>query len=326
MYRLYEYSGVSDAVLFFPFWLAAFPNFNLKPSDLPVCLFTLHVIITSVFGEHCSCFGDDGPLRFLDVVAMDVDVITVSVEASIEDERSVHEGAGVNKTSMFTHAHLFDVKHITPVEDLEHHGTLATEYHDLLLSYLMGQTHVGGHPVALVNHGSLDLLPDITFDVVALDGVNDALLVDSTSESEHIVVLEGTERNTGSGDSHLSQDFPFILLTIILFTVSEHLVVDESSNDVKESLDGTDRVISVGVVHASYLEKSSEELVVAVATLEVHIHGLEVASGKINCTCFDRNGARVEGDFMLHGDRPAFELTCLYLVDLSTPLVPLERV
>ena len=163
---------------------------------------------------------------------MNIDVITVSVEASIEDQRSVHEGAGVDKTSMFTHAHLLNVKHITTVEDLEHHGALATEYHDLLLSYLMRQPHVGGHPVALVNHRSLNLLPDIAFNIVTLNGVNNTLLVNSASESKHIVVLKGTERNTGSGYSHLSQDFPLILLTIVLLTVAEHLVVDEGSDDI----------------------------------------------------------------------------------------------
>ena len=82
----------------------------------------------------------------------------------------------------------------------------------------------------------------------------------------------------------------------------------------------------MGVVHTGYLEKSSEELVVAVATLEVHVHGFEISSSKVNSTCFNRNRARIEGDFMLHGHRPTFKLTCFNFIDLSTPLVPLKRV
>jgi len=101
------------------------------------------------------------------------------------------------------HAHLLYVKYIAAVKDLEHYGTLASKDHDLLLSDLMSQAHVGGHPVALVNHWCGDLLPDITLDIVALDSVHDTLLVHSSSESEHIVVLEGAERDSSSGDSHL---------------------------------------------------------------------------------------------------------------------------
>jgi len=179
---------------------------------------------------------------------------------------------------MFTHAHLLNVKDIASIEDLEHHGTLSTENHDFLLGDLMCEAHVGGHPVALVNHGRLNLLPDITLDIITLDSVHNALLVYSTSERKHVVVLEGAERDSGSGDSHFSQDLPFILLTVILLTVSEDLVVDKGSYDIEESLDCTDRVISMGIVHTRHLEKSSEELVVAVATLEVHVHRFEIPS------------------------------------------------
>jgi hypothetical protein len=262
----------------------------------------------------------------LDIVAMHVNVITVSIQTSIEDERGIHERTWVNKTSMFAHAHLLNVKHIAPVEDLEHDGALSTENHDLLLSDLMCEAHVGGHPVALVNHRSLDLLPDITLDVVALDSVHDTLLVYSTSEGEHVVILEGTERDSGSGDSHFCQDLPFILLTIVLLTVSKHLVVDKGSYNIQESLNRTYRVISMGVMHTRYLEKSSEELVVAVATLEVHVHCLEISSGKVNCTSLDSDRPGVEGYFVLHSDRPALKLACLNLVDLGASLVPLERV
>lgn len=116
------------------------------------------------------------------------------------------------------------------------------------------------------------------------------------------------------------------MLTIVLLTVSKDLVVDEGADNVQEALDSADGVISVGIVHTRHLEKSSEELVVAVATLEIHVHGLEVASSQVNCTSLNRNGSTVQRDFVLHSDRPAFELARLYLVNLGTPLVPLEGV
>lgn len=79
------------------------------------------------------------------------------------------------------------------------------------------------------------------------------------------------------------------MLTIVLLTVPKDLVIDEGADNVQEALDSADGVISVGIVHTRHLEKSSEKLVVAVATLEVHVHGLEVASSQVNCTSLNRN-------------------------------------
>lgn len=82
----------------------------------------------------------------------------------------------------------------------------------------------------------------------------------------------------------------------------------------------------MGVVHAGYLEKSSEELVVAVATLEVHVHCLEIATSEVNCASLNGNGSTIQRNFVLHSHRPAFELPCFDLVNLGTSLVPLEGV
>jgi hypothetical protein len=227
---------------------------------------------------------------------------------------------------MFAHTHFLYVKHIAPVEDLEHYCALSTENHDFFLSDLMSETHIGRHPIALVYHRGLDLLPNIAFDIVALDSVYNAFLVNSSSEGKHVVVLEGTERNTSSWNAHFCEDLPFVLLTVILLTVAENLVVNKGTNYIEEALDGTDRVISVRIVHTSYLKKSPEELVVAVATLKIHIHGLEVSTCQINSTSLNRNRARVKGNFVLHGNRSALELTCFNLIDLGAALVPLEGV
>lgn len=105
---------------------------------------------------------------------------------------------------MFTHAHLLDVEHITSVEDLEEDGRFSTEDHDLLVGDLVGQAHVGGNPGGLVDAWVAgNLLPNITLDIVDFDRVNDTFLVDSSSESKHIVVLEGTETNARTWHAHL---------------------------------------------------------------------------------------------------------------------------
>lgn len=52
---------------------------------------------------------------------------------------------------MFTHAHFFNIKHIAPIENLEHDGALATENHDFLVRYLVRETHIGGNPISFVD-------------------------------------------------------------------------------------------------------------------------------------------------------------------------------
>jgi len=122
---------------------------------------------------------------------MDVNIITEGIERATEDEGRVHKAAGVNQLSAFLDLHLLDVHDEATVEDLLSQSTLTSKDDDLVVRDLVGQTHVAGDPLALVEAGSaLNLLPDVLRDVVALYGVYDILLVDSSSERENVVVLE----------------------------------------------------------------------------------------------------------------------------------------
>ena len=123
---------------------------------------------------------------------MHVDVVTVRVQATIENEWSVHERAGINKTSVLAHAHLFYVEDIAPIENLEEDGGFTSEDHDFLVGDLVRQTHVRWHPACFVNsHSTSNLLPYVSLDVVHFNSVHDAFLVNTPSESKHVVVLKG---------------------------------------------------------------------------------------------------------------------------------------
>ena len=49
---------------------------------------------------------------------MDIDVIAISIDAAVEDERRVHEAAWVNQLALFSDLHFLDVEYEASVEDL----------------------------------------------------------------------------------------------------------------------------------------------------------------------------------------------------------------
>lgn len=59
---------------------------------------------------------------------MNVGVVSIGVETSIEDERRVHKRAGVDKTTSLTDLHLLNIENETAVKDLKSHRTLAAKY------------------------------------------------------------------------------------------------------------------------------------------------------------------------------------------------------
>lgn len=58
---------------------------------------------------------------------MNVNIITISVEATVEHKRRVHERTGVNQTALFSDLHLLDIKDKASVEDLESQGRFAAK-------------------------------------------------------------------------------------------------------------------------------------------------------------------------------------------------------
>jgi hypothetical protein len=58
---------------------------------------------------------------------MDVDVITISIQAVVEYQRQIHETTRVDQAASFANSHFLNVKHEHSVEDLESDSALATE-------------------------------------------------------------------------------------------------------------------------------------------------------------------------------------------------------
>ena len=87
--------------------------------------------------ENSRSLSNNRPLTLSNVVAMDINIVSISVQITIEYKWCVHKGTGVYQASMFTHAHFFNVEDIAAIKNLEHDGTFASKDHDFLISDLM---------------------------------------------------------------------------------------------------------------------------------------------------------------------------------------------
>lgn len=218
---------------------------------------TIEVLVAAAsehsrFRQNDAGLGDDGPFLLWDVVLVDVNVVAIGVEAVVEDQRSVHEAAGVDKATTLAKLHFLNVEHEAAVEDVEGSCALSTEQQNLVIGDLVGEAHVAGHPARLVDLGRSYFLPDVARDVVDLDGVHNPFLVDTTSECKDVVVLEDTEGGSGAGHTHISNKLPFVLLGVVYLTVAINLIANERANDIDKVLDCADRVVCVRVVHVGH--------------------------------------------------------------------------
>ena len=142
----------------------------------------------------------------------------------------------------------------------------------------MGQSHVGWYPFGLVNLGSLDLLPSIPRDIIHLNSINNLLLIDSSSKSKDVVVLESAERSASTRHFHFSDHLPFVFLRVIHLALSIDSVAYESSHHIDEVFDGANGVISMGVVHGSHLFKIPKEFIISETVLEINFIMLDITT------------------------------------------------
>ena len=261
-----------------------------------------------------------------DVVAVYVDIVTIGVEVVIEYERRIHEGAWVNKTAPFLDFHFLNVEDKTSVENLESDRALSSKQNDLVVRYLVSQTHVGRNPLGLVDLRVVNLLPHIAGYVVDFDGVNNTLLINASTKRKDVVVLERAQRHARPWDTHFVNLLPLVFLRIVYFAPPIDLVVHKSSHHVNEALNRAHRVVRVRVVHLSHWLKNAKNFVVAMAALQVDVGLLDEATDQVDGAGLSGNASGVKWHFMLHLDRLLFELSSLDPVDLRTALVPLERV
>ena len=134
---------------------------------------------------------------------MDVNIVSICVHVSAEYQWSIHERARIDKFAFLSNLHFLHIKNEASVEDLLSQSTLTAKNDDFIFSNLISQTHVTWNPCRFVTQwpgglrtDSSNFLPDILRNIVALNGVYDSLLVNSTSEGKDVVVFEGAEGYT----------------------------------------------------------------------------------------------------------------------------------
>jgi len=72
-------------------------------------------------------FGDANPLLFGDLVLVDVNIVSKSIEISAKHERRVHERTWINELAFLLDLHLLDVQDEAAVEDKERQCALTSE-------------------------------------------------------------------------------------------------------------------------------------------------------------------------------------------------------
>ena len=132
-------------------------------------------------------------------------------------------------------------------------------------------------------------MPHISRYVIHLNSVHNSLLIHAPTKCEDIVVFEHAQRGTGSRNSHISNELPFVLLSVVNFTITVDLVAHKGSDDVDEVLDCADGVVSVRVVHVGYLVQDSKKVIVSVAILQIDSHMLDISTSEVNCPSFSCN-------------------------------------
>jgi len=175
-----------------------------------------------------------------DVIFVDVDVISKSIKVSAEHQWGVHERARVNKLSFLSDRHFLDVEYEASIEDLLSKGTLSSEDDDFIISDLIRKTHVSRDPSSLVQGWTLNFLPHILRDIVAFNSVNDVLLINPSSKSKNVVILERGESNSRSGYAETINLLPLVFLDVIDLTKAIDLTVDKGSNHINEALNSTE--------------------------------------------------------------------------------------
>ena len=71
------------------------------------------------------------------IVLMDVDIVSIGVHVTSEDQGGVHERARIDEFAFFSHLHFLDIKYEASVEDLLGQSTFAAKNNDLVVSNLV---------------------------------------------------------------------------------------------------------------------------------------------------------------------------------------------
>lgn len=184
---------------------------------------------------------------------MDIRIVSISVKTSVENQGSVHERARVDKTATLTNLHLFNIEDEATIENLESHCTFASKYHNFVISDLICKAHVGRNPLWFIYDWGWNLLPYISWNIVTFNSINYLFLVNTTAKRENVIIFECTETHSCSRHSHWVNLLPLVFLGIVLLTITVNRIIDISAYHINKSIQTNYRVISVLVVHISYL-------------------------------------------------------------------------
>lgn len=213
---------------------------------------------------------------------MHENIISVSVQASVKNQRRVHERAGVHKTAALTDLHALNVEDKAAIEDLESKSRFAAEYQNLVVSDLVSEAHIGGHPFGFVDEAGWNFLPNVAADVVALNCVNNLLLVNATAKCKNVVVFETAKRDSSARHFEGVNLLPLVFLGVVLLAIAVDDIVHERAHNVDEAVNAADGVVCVRAIHIRHAHKGRKDLIVTKAGVQVHIVVFDVATGKVD--------------------------------------------
>ena len=167
-------------------------------------------------------------------------------------------------------------------------------------------------------------MPDVLGNIIALNGVNDSFLVDSSSKREDIVVFERAKCHTRSCNSETVDLLPLIFLDVINLTESIDLRIDECAYDVNISFNGTKRMICMWVNHAGLFIEVGEDFIVSPALFQVSGPSLITSTNEVDTTVFYGNRSGIKRHFKVHLDVSFLEFLVMDLENIGIFLVPLE--
>lgn len=209
---------------------------------------------------------------------MNVDIVAISIQASVKYQRSIHEWAGVDKTTSLTNLHFFNIKHKASIKDLECQCWFTSEDQNLVISNLVSKAHIGRHPFSFINKWCWNFLPNISWNIIALNSIYYLLLIHSTSKSENVVVFKWTKTHTCPWNSHWINFFPLVLLSIVLFTVSIYNIVYKCTYYIDKSINTANRVVSMCFIHVCNSGEWWKDLIIAIARIQIQIVMFNIAT------------------------------------------------
>lgn len=264
--------------------------------------------ITFVLSNSRESLRNTRPLLFCNVIFMDIDIVSECIHVASKDEWSIHEGAWINELTFLFDLHFLNVEQETSIEDLLSQGTLSSKDEYLIVSDLVGKTHVTWDPWWFINRDacswvwvcSYNFLPNILWNVITFNGINNVFLIDSSSKCKNEVIFERTQSYTWSSYAQAINLFPLILLNIIDFTESIDLAIDKSANNIYVPFYCTKRMIGMWINHLSFFIKICKYLIVSEACFQILIASFVASANQIDASVLGCNWSRIKRNFTFH--------------------------